>query len=63
MRWMHMLQRLRPPRTDDDLKAAAMRETERLMAELERMDIRIEFATHRMIEELEQELRDAGSLQ
>jgi hypothetical protein len=45
------------------LKAAAMRETERLMAELERMDIRIEFATHRMIEELEQELRDAGSLQ
>lgn len=57
MMWKRMLQRLRPAKSDDDLKIAAWRETERLKAELRRLDIRIELATHRTIEELEDELR------
>lgn len=58
MMWRRMLARLRPTRGDDEVKAAAVRETERLKAELERMDIRIEMATRRTIQELEQELRE-----
>lgn len=52
-----MLQRFRPAPTDDALKAAAVAETARIKAELERMDIRIEMATHRTIAEMEQQLR------
>jgi hypothetical protein len=58
-----MLRRIFPTTDDDEVKAAALRETERLKAELERMDIRIEMATHRTIEELERELRTIGRLQ
>jgi hypothetical protein len=55
--WKRMLARLRTPSPDDEIKEAAWRETERLKAELKRLDIRIELATHRSIEELEHELR------
>lgn len=55
--WKRMLHRWFPEPSDDELKAAAHRETERLKAELERLDIRVELATHHTIERLEQELR------
>lgn len=58
MMWKRMLQRFRPELTDDALKQAARQETERLQAELARMEIRIEMATHRRIEDLERELRE-----
>lgn len=54
--WKRMLARFRPKPSDDELKAAAQRETQRLMAELERMNIRIELAMHREIKQLEHEL-------
>lgn len=56
--WKRMLQKLFPPHTDEPLKAAARRETDRLKAELMRMDIRIELTTRRAIEQLEQQLRE-----
>lgn len=54
-----MLKRIRHQPTDDELKAAARRETERLKAELARQGIRFEMATHRTISNLEEELRRA----
>lgn len=54
---------LRPLQSDDEIKAAAWRETERLKAELMRLDIRIELATHRSIEELEDDLRQQTAQQ
>lgn len=63
MMWKRMLAWLRPPRSDDEIKAAAWRETERLKAELKRLDIRIELATRRSIEELEHELRQQTAQQ
>lgn len=56
--WKRMLRRWVPEPSDDELKAAAYREMERLKAELERMDVRVELATRRTIERLERELRE-----
>lgn len=55
--WKWMLERLRHPPTDEELKAAARRETDRLKAELARQGIRFEMATHHTINNLEHELR------
>lgn len=55
--WRRMLHRWLLDPSDDELKAAAQRETERLRQELERLDVRVELATFRRVEELEQELR------
>jgi hypothetical protein len=63
MWWQRMIARWFPGPSDDELKAAARRETERLQAELERMDVRIELATHRSIQELERELREMRTMQ
>lgn len=57
MMWKRMLQRLRPPLTDDALKQAAREQTERIQATLERLGIQVELATHHRIDELEHELR------
>lgn len=54
---MWMFERLRRPPTDEELKAAARRETDRLKAELARQGIRVEMATLRTIDDLEQQLR------
>lgn len=52
-----MLRKLWGLQSNDELLDAARRETQKLEAELERMDIRIEMATHRTAEELERDLR------
>lgn len=44
---------------DDEVKAAAMRETERMTMELRRLGITVELATHRTIDELERDLRQS----
>lgn len=56
-----MLARFRPQRTDEDLKAAAQRETDRLKAQLEQYGIQVELATHYTIESLERELRASAA--
>lgn len=61
MMWKQMLERFRPRRTDEDLKAAALRETERLKAQLEQYGIQVELATHYTIETLERELRASAT--
>lgn len=52
-----MLQRWFPRRSDDELKEAARRETDRLRAELTRQGIRVEMATQRTLDDLESQLR------
>lgn len=55
--WGRMFGLFRRPPSDDELKDAARRATERMRAELARQGISVEMATHRKIDDLEQELR------
>jgi hypothetical protein len=52
-----MFQAWRRPLTDEELKEAARRETERIMAQVEQMGIQVELLAHQRLEELEAMLK------